>query len=204
MENNSKLTEKYKTEITNILEKISAGLSKSVIETLDPKIMEVTSSLVKNSNVVSKFNRNNKVIFNDIFAKTALLEEMFININKQNYSFAKTTNSNFKNSTNKLAEIIQLNNDIHENIENSKKTINNSINNSNDILVNNNKSQVENLLFELKKISNSITKLENQKTIEFQFVEIMNNQKRNSVLIYILISIIIIVLAMTISLWLKF
>lgn len=57
---NSKITEEYKEEITSILSKISQDLGKSVTDSIEPKISDFTSSLENNFKNTQEINNEQK------------------------------------------------------------------------------------------------------------------------------------------------
>ncbi len=175
MNNNSKLTEEYRIEITNILAKISSGLGESVITKIEPKIEEI----------LTRVTENNKTYIT--------IEEKISNINEEQSTLKETIETNSKNSDNKLTEVIQSNIDKQNNI------INYSIKENSELVVSNNKITTDSILSKIESVSNRIAKLENDNTFDLHIIETKNTNK----LIYVIIGMIIAVLGITISLFFK-
>ena len=55
--------------ITDILEKVSSRLSKSVTNNIEPKIQDILSNITENSNTIKAIEENNKASLNEVYIK---------------------------------------------------------------------------------------------------------------------------------------
>jgi hypothetical protein len=118
MENkNSKITEEYKAEITDILSKISLGLGESVIEAIEPKIIDFNSNLKENYKSIQLLNIEQKKIIKET-------ENYFNKLDSKLISEVKINRKFIENSTNRLSHLYknQLN-EIKEKQEKIKRLL---------------------------------------------------------------------------------
>lgn len=152
--NNSKITEEYKAEITDILSKISQGLGESVINSIEPKISSYTTSLDNSFNSIHEIN------------------------NKQKSNFEKTSNlfNNLDDKVNSLSK--KLGSD-----ELSKK-ITTDIKIFEQNFIKDNKSNKEEVINEIHKGNSKIKELiSQQKEFEIILQNLKNINSQQSVLL---------------------
>jgi len=192
MNDNTKLTETYKAEVTDILEKISSGLAKSVLNEIEPKIdyihsivekvrkdsiginEKIETTIRKFGNKIDQYkkeyNTEIKHSFNEINTKITLLKNNTEDTIQTNHNILIEKVSkellqitNLLNNQNETETIINRINDVNSN----QKSLLGEITNNSDIT---NK--------ELQVIKDSINR--NQRTLESETVSLKHAISNNN------------------------
>lgn len=102
----SKITEEYKAEVTNILSTISRNLGDSVINSIEPKLIELTQNLENNlKNIEQVKNSQEKVIEEQIqfFTDNDIKSDLFA---KKLDSIIKTNDNLIENANEEIKKVI--------------------------------------------------------------------------------------------------
>ncbi len=109
MDKNSELTNTYKAEITDILSKISEGLSCKVTSAIKPEIDNISSNVESQFNLVKEIEAENKKMSGDFRQRIESFEETF---------------NRFEKTTENLQQTFeQRNSDIISSIEKNRNTL---------------------------------------------------------------------------------
>lgn len=147
MNENLKLTNSYKAEITDVLSKISAGLSESVIAVMEPKIQKISTNVQSQNELVHKIIWENKTTSD--------------NLNKRVENFGASVKS-----------IQSTTENLEKSIEKRNSYVTSSIDKNSDILSQLKKTYSDGLYSEIQNISSSVR---SQKNLEQ--VIIVENKK---------------------------
>src|SRR5690606_34321843 len=110
MDENLKLTNTYKAEITDVLRKISAGLSEKVTAAIEPKIQNISLTVTSQNDLFQNIKSENKKSFDEL--------------NKRVENFGTVVKS-FESTTENLGKYIgQQNSVIVSSIERNSYVIN--------------------------------------------------------------------------------
>lgn len=158
MEENSKITDTYKAEITDILNKVSIGLANNVIDTIEPKLRDI-SSIVQSQNDLTKILKEDEE--KSLEQINENLEKVFLNVKE------------FNDKIDKLEKTIN-----HQNV-NAISLLDHNKNNLSHIK----KNLEENKLQEFEK--NILN--ENKQIIENKIIKIETKQLKNRNILYIIL-----------------
>ncbi|WP_417558334.1 hypothetical protein [Mesoflavibacter zeaxanthinifaciens] len=167
MADNSKITDIYKAEITEILSRVSKGLSDEALSVIDPKIQDISSSVKSQNELMQSFKDENKTSSDRLNEIVESLESSVGNI---------------KNATENIGNSIERRNEnIISAIEKNSQLI----------------SQYDNaisdkLLSEIQKISNN----EKNTTIETKLLQLNTKQKNIQKLMYVILVLLVVAISL--------
>ena len=171
MDKNSELTNTYKAEITDILSKISEGLSCKVTSAIKPEIDNISSNVESQFNLVKKIEAENKRMSGDFKQRIESFEETF-------NRFEKTTEN------------------LQQTFEHQNADFVSSIEKNNDVLSQLNKSYGVDLLFEIRKVSNN----EEVKSINVEVTQLKAKLKTTEKLLFTTLVFLLVLSSLIVSL----
>lgn len=214
MDNNSKLTEEYKSEITDILAKISLGLGISVTDVINPRIEIISSNVEQNKKTIEIIKANNEQYINKVETiafslkeQITILNDYYNNINNSVDSIIseiKNIERTISIKTDERFTLLEgLINSNGDDIKDEAKILGKVIAEGYTNLKGSSKLFEEKIAGELKIFSDKIIKLESDNKIEVLLNEVELRQKKTVNIIYVLFFIILVSFIMSISLFLK-
>lgn len=171
---NSNITDTYKAEITEILSKISVGLSESVTAAIDPKIQDISSDVRLQNNLVETIRTENR----------------------ETSEYLKERVENFGTSIKSIRSITE---NLEKSIEQRDLNVISSIENNTNLLSQLKKTYTDDLFSEIQKISNS----EKNKFLETKIIELQTNQQITQKIMYVILVSLLILSSVIIFLILK-
>lgn len=165
MDKNSKITSTYKAEITEILSRVSEGLSKKVTDSIDPKIHDIATSVKSHIDLVQLIKDENE-------KSSDKLKEIVRNLDST-VNYIRSASENMEKS-----------------IEHRNETIISAIEQNSEIISQYDKTITDNLFSEIQKLSDN----EKYTTIETKIVELYTNQQTIQKLIYVIIALLLLLL----------